>query len=302
MGSEAINILLTGANGQVGFELRRSLAPLGRVIALDRQQCDLADESSVVVAVTRYQPQVIVNAAAWTAVDRAETESGAAYAVNAVAPALLARLAAESGALLLHFSTDYVFDGALPGAYRETDIPAPLSVYGASKLAGEQAVALACTRHLIFRCSWVFGAHGANFMKTVLCLANERRQLGMVSDQFGAPTGAALIADVSAQVLAQYLRSSTRESFAYGLYHLTASGVTHWQQYARYVVEQAEILGCPLMLKADDITSIATTDYPLPAPRPANSCLDTRKLRDTFGLTLPPWQEGVRQALTVLLA
>lgn len=295
-------ILVTGASGQLGFELQRALSVLGEVVALKHQQCDLADPQSIAAAMAEYRPQVIVNAAAWTAVDRAESESEAAFTVNAKAPGLLAQAAQASGALLVHYSTDYVFDGEKEGAYTEDDQPAPLSVYGASKLAGEQAVAAACDRYLIFRTSWVFAAHGSNFLKTVLRLAQQRTSLSMVADQFGAPTGAALIADVTAQILARYLNGTDPAAFPFGLYHLTATGETCWQQYARFIVERAEELGQLMSLSASAIEPIPASAYPVPAARPANSRLDCGKLQQTFQLNLPPWQTGVDQVLQLLIS
>jgi dTDP-4-dehydrorhamnose reductase len=299
MAREPVRILLTGANGQLGFELARALTVLGDIWALDHAACDLADPAAIEAAVHRWRPHIIVNAAAWTAVDRAETEIDAARAVNVSAPGLLASLAADSGALLVHYSTDYVFDGSGTAPRREDDPTGPLSVYGQSKLDGERAIVHAGARHLIFRTSWVYGAHGANFLKTVLRLARERDTLAMVADQTGAPTGAALIADVTAQVLAQYLRSR-RESFAYGIYHLAAAGETNWQRYASFIVAEAAALGQTFALAADDIAAIPASAYPLPAARPANSRLDCGKLCDTFGLHLPDWRDGVRQVLRLL--
>lgn len=299
MAHEPVRILVTGANGQLGFELSRSLAVLGEVWALDRAGCDLSDPASIEAAVTRWRPHVIANAAAWTAVDRAEAEAEAVRTVNVSAPGLLASLAADSGALLVHYSTDYVFDGSGEAPWRESDPTGPLSVYGRTKLDGEQAIVAAGARHLIFRTSWVYGAHGANFLKTVLRLARERSALSMVADQIGAPTGAALIADVTAQVLAQYLRSR-REHFAYGTYHLAAAGETSWQQYARFIVEEAAALGQTFALQPGDIAPIPASAYPLPARRPANSRLDCSKLCETFGLHLPDWRDGVRQVLRQL--
>jgi dTDP-4-dehydrorhamnose reductase len=295
-----IRFMLTGATGQLGFELQRALSPLGEVVALDRTQCDLADAQSIAAAVARYAPQVIVNAAAWTAVDLAESEPGKAMAVNAEAPALLARAAQACGALLVHYSSDYVFDGKKAEPYSEEDSPAPLSVYGHSKLAGERAVASQCDRYLIFRTSWVYGAYGANFMKTVLRLASSRDSLRMVADQFGAPTGAALISDVTAQVLARYLHACSPGAFPFGLYHLSAAGETSWHQYARFVLAQAAVLQMPLTLGESDVEPIPAEAYPLPAERPQNSRLDTAKLQQTFGLVLPPWQAGVSHAMRLL--
>jgi len=300
MAAELPRVLLTGARGQLGFELQRALAVLGEVRALDHQQCDLADEAAVAATVAAYRPHLIVNAAAWTAVDRAESQPEAAFAANANGPAALARAAQHCGALLLHYSSDYVFDGSKATPYLEEDLPAPLSVYGQSKLAGERAVAEGCSRHLILRTSWVFGAYGANFLKTVLRLARERPHLSMVADQIGAPTSAALIADSSAQILGQYLRAGQTGDFPFGLYQLTASGATSWCEYAQFVVEQAGRLGMPLSLGAADILPIPASAYPLPAARPANSRLDTHKLCTQFGLVLPPWQDGVMHALHLL--
>jgi len=293
-------VLITGAGGQVGFELSRALSVLGRVVALDRRQCDLGDERSIRNAVSLYRPDVIVNAGAWTAVDRAESESEAAFAVNAAAPGVLAQEAEQSGALLVHYSTDYVFDGQKSRAYTEEDMTAPLSVYGRSKLAGEQAVMAATGRHLIFRTSWVYGAYGSNFMKTILRLARERDRMTMVADQVGAPTGAALIADTTAQILARYLQGGREQVFPYGLYHLTAGGEASWLQYARFIVEQAGQMGIPLLLSASAIDPIPGSAYPLPAKRPGNSRLDTDKLQRTFGLVMPHWHDGVRHALRLL--
>jgi len=295
-----MKILLTGRNGQLGFELRRALAPLAEVIALDSRTCDLADVNAVRRWVRDVRPAIIVNAAAYTAVDRAEGESDAAYAVNATAPGVLAEEAAALGALMIHYSTDYVFYGnKLSGAYDEEDIPCPLSVYGASKLAGEQAVMAACQRHLILRTSWVVGVHGNNFAKTMLRLAAERDRLNVVADQWGAPTSAALLADVTAHLLRQH--SVREEGFPYGLYHVTAGGETNWHQYACHVIEYARAAGSHLRVPPEAIHPIPTSEYPTPARRPQNSRLSTRKFQDTFGLRLPDWQDGVNHILEQLI-
>lgn len=291
-------ILITGKNGQVGFELQRSLSVLGEIVAVDRSQCDLADSEAIRRLVREVCPDVIVNPAAYTAVDKAESESAQAESINTTAVRIFAEEAAKLGALLVHYSTDYVFDGQKDGVYSETDAPNPQSVYGKTKLAGEQAIAAAHTRHIILRTSWVFGAHGNNFLKTMLRLAREREALKIVADQIGAPTSAALLADATAQIVAQYLRAADRDAFPYGLYHLVSQGETSWHGYASYVIEAARQRG--MQFKVREIAPIPTSAYPLPAPRPANSRLATDKLRKAFGLTLPDWQSQVDQALTLL--
>ena len=295
-----MKILLTGKNGQVGFELQRALAPLGEVVAVDQHECDLSNPDAIRQLVAKVAPQVIINPAAYTAVDKAESEQQLAQAINGTAPGVFGEEAARLGALVIHYSTDYVFDGCASGAYLESDTPNPQSVYGKSKLAGEKALQASGADHLIFRTSWVFGAHGANFAKTMLRLAAEREGLKIVADQFGAPTSAALLADVTAQVLGQYKRQG-RTGFPFGLYHLVAGGCTTWHEYAQTVVRAALAAGKPLKLTADDIVPITTADYPLPAPRPANSRLDTQRLRETFGLELPAWQSGLGHVLQQIL-
>lgn len=272
-----MRILLTGRNGQVGFELQRALAPLGDLIALDRAGCDLENEMSLREAIRRAGPDVIVNPAAYTAVDRAESEPDRAFAINARAPGIIGEEAARNGTLVVHYSTDYVFDGTAAGWYAENAATAPQSVYGRSKLDGETALAQSGARHLIFRTSWVFGAHGANFARTMLRLAAERDELKIVADQTGAPTSAALIADVTAHAIRQAMRE--RESVPDGVYHLAAGGETNWHAYACHVIDAARQAGKPV--KAAAILPIATADYPTPARRPANSRLDTGKLRQT---------------------
>lgn len=296
----SMKILLTGSNGQVGFELLRALAPLGEVVAVDLADCDLSSPDAIRRLVAEVEPQVIINPAAYTAVDKAEAEPALAQAINGTAPGVFGEEAARLGVLVIHFSTDYVFDGSMPGAYLETDGPNPQSVYGKTKLAGEQALQASGADYLIFRTSWVFGAHGANFAKTMLRLAGERDGLKIVADQFGAPTSAALLADVTAQVLGRYQREG-RVGFPFGLYHLVAGGCTTWHEYAQAVVRAAQAAGKPLKLTADEILPIATADYPLPAPRPSNSRLDTSRLRQTFGLELPDWQRGLDHVLQQIL-
>ncbi|MDT4797722.1 dTDP-4-dehydrorhamnose reductase [compost metagenome] len=290
-------LLVTGSNGQVGFELRRSLAPLGRVVALDRAGCDLSRPDEVRRVVREYRPDVIINPAAYTAVDKAETETELAFAINGTAAGVLAEEAMALGSLLVHYSTDYVFDGSKDGAYVETDPVNPQSVYGKSKLAGEQAIAAAGCPALVLRTCWVAGAHGGNFAKTMLRLGRERDSLRVIADQFGAPTTASLIADVTAQIVARYWLHRDRRTFASGVYHLAAAGETTWHAYATEVLRYAAAQGIELKVDPSRIEAIPATAYPLPAPRPANSRLDTGKLRQTFGIHLPDWQQGVHHLL-----
>ncbi|XZG70781.1 dTDP-4-dehydrorhamnose reductase [Chitinibacteraceae bacterium HSL-7] len=294
-------MLLTGKNGQVGFELLRSLAPLGRVVAVDRNECDLSDEAAIVALLERVRPDVIVNPAAHTAVDRAESEAELASQLNTRAPAVMARWAAEHGALLIHYSTDYVFDGSKQGTYTEDDAPNPQSVYGQTKLAGEEAIRASACRHLILRTSWVFGAHGGNFLKTMLRLMKEREALSVVADQVGAPTSASLLADVTALLVTRYWQGE-RSTFACGTYHLVAGGETSWHGYAQEIHQRAAGLGWSFKLAVEAIQAIPSSAYPVPAPRPANSRLATTKLQSTFNLALPEWQQGVQQVLTLLRA
>jgi dTDP-4-dehydrorhamnose reductase len=295
-----MKLLLTGKNGQVGFELQRSLAPLGEVRAVGSTECDLADESAVRALVREFAPDVIVNPAAYTAVDRAESEPDRATAVNARAPAVLGEEAARLGATVIHFSTDYVFDGESPRPYRESDPANPQGVYGATKFAGERALAVATSRHLILRTSWVVGAHGANFAKTMLRLAAERDELRVVADQYGAPTSAALLADLTAHLVRQLQREGA-DGFPYGLYHVAGGGETNWCEYARFVIKEALSTGKSLKTRPESVIAITTAEYPTPASRPANSRLDTSSFREAFGLMLPPWQDGVRHILQQIL-
>ena len=297
-----MKILLLGKNGQVGWELQRSLAPLGALTALDRQGdkglCgDLSDLDGLAATVRTLQPQVIVNAAAYTAVDKAESEPELARRINAAAPAALAREAHACGALLVHYSTDYVFDGSGTQAWREGDATGPLGVYGQTKLEGEQAIAASGCAHLILRTSWVYAARGGNFARTMLRLAQERERLTVIDDQWGAPTGAELIANVSAHAIVQTRQQPDKA----GIYHLAAAGHTTWFAYAKHVLAQARQAQPAIKIKATEVASITTADYPTPARRPLNSRLDTRKLQSTFGLTLPTWQHGVNRMLTEIL-
>jgi dTDP-4-dehydrorhamnose reductase len=295
-----MKILLTGKDGQVGFELVRALAPLGEVVAVGRSDCDLGDADALRALVRSIAPGLIVNPAAYTAVDKAESERDLAFAVNARAPGVLGEEAARLGALLIHYSTDYVFDGAGQAPWTEADTPAPQSVYGGSKLAGERALAQACDRHLVLRTSWVLGVHGGNFAKTMLRLAAERDQLTVVDDQFGAPTAASLLADLTAHLVRQYAREGA-EAFPYGTYHVAAAGETSWYDYARFVLDAAQRAGMLLRAGPADVLPVRTAAYPTAARRPANSRLDTSHFRSTFGLRLPPWQDGVHEVLRHLL-
>ncbi|GGP23648.1 dTDP-4-dehydrorhamnose reductase [Silvimonas iriomotensis] len=294
-------ILITGKNGQVGFELQRSLAVLGEVIAIGREDCDLADPAAIDALVERIAPDVIVNPAAYTAVDRAETDAATARAINETAPATFAAAAVRRGALLVHYSTDYVFDGTQTTPYRETDTAAPRSVYGQTKRDGELAIERSGCRYVTLRTSWVYGAWGNNFAKTILRLAKERDALKVVADQFGAPTPAALIADVTAHIVARYLGSTDAAGFPFGTYHLTTAGETSWHGYATTLINTARALGAPMRLDPAAITPVSTPEYPLPAPRPASSRLSTEKLQRTFGLILPPWEQALAHVLRQLI-
>jgi len=299
-----MKILLLGKNGQVGWELQRSLAALGEVVALDRHSVstewgplsgDLANLAGVRDTIRRVQPQVIVNAAAYTGVDKAETDRELAHTVNALASQVMAEEAQELGALLVHYSTDYVFDGSGSSAWKETDAVSPVNHYGATKLAGEQFIVASGCRHLIFRTSWVYAARGNNFAKTMLRLAKDRPALNVIADQIGAPTGAELLADVTAIALQQTL---VRPELS-GIYHLAPAGELSWFDYARHVIDFARAQGEALAVET--INPIATTEYPTPAERPLNSRLNTEKLRNNFSLHLPGWQSGVTRMLTEVL-
>ena len=294
-----MKILLLGSQGQLGIQLRRSLALLGEVVALHRTSdpCgDLAQPDALAATVRAVRPQVIVNAAAYTAVDKAETERDTAFAINATACEVLAREAAQLGAWLVHYSTDYVFAGDGTTPWRETDPTGPVNLYGASKLEGERAITRGTPRHLVFRCSWVFDTCGQNFLKSILRAAMNKDALDIVSDQWGAPTRAALIADVTAHALAR-LRDDNA-----GVYHLAPAGETNWHAYASLAVAHAIDCGMNLRTQPGAIHAIAASQYPVPARRPANSRLDTSKLRAVYGLQMPPWQDGVRAVVAELAA
>jgi dTDP-4-dehydrorhamnose reductase len=292
-----VKILLLGKNGQVGRELCRALLPLGEVVALGRGDADLRDQDALLTILTLHRPDVIVNAAACTAVDQAESDPDTARQVNALAVAALARHARTAGALLVHYSTDYVFDGMQERPYTETDAPNPLNVYGRSKLEGERAIQASGCDALIFRTSWVYSAHGGNFLTTVLRLARERESLDVVADQHGAPTSAALIADLTALAIQ---RRRTGQLPA-GTYHLAAAGSTSWHGYAKYIVAGAAARGAALTLTPERIRAVATRDYPAAAQRPLNSVLDTAALSRALQRQMPPWTEQVDRSLDQLV-
>ncbi|NSL54050.1 dTDP-4-dehydrorhamnose reductase [Uliginosibacterium aquaticum] len=295
----ASRILILGCGGQVGWELQRALAPLGDVIALDFDSTDYCGDFSqpdaVAHTVRTLKPDVIVNSAAHTAVDKAESEADFARLLNATTPGAVAQAAKDIGALLVHYSTDYVFDGTGDAARDETAATGPLSVYGQTKLEGEQLIQQSGCRHLIFRTSWVYAARGGNFAKTMLKLATDRDALKIIDDQIGAPTGADLLADVTAHAIRQ---TQANEALC-GLYHCVAAGETSWYDYARFVFEEARKAGREL--KVQEVSPIPTSAYPTPATRPLNSRLATTKLQQAFGLTLPHWQKGVARMLTEIL-
>ena len=288
-----MRILLTGRNGQVGWELVRALAPLGKVIALGRGELDLASADSIAQAVRDTRPEVIVNAAAYTAVDRAESEPELATRVNAIAPGILAEEARRLGALLVHYSTDYVFDGAKDGAYMEDDAAAPLNEYGRTKLAGDQAIRAVDGAYYIFRTSWVYAARGSNFVRTILRLACERTELRIVDDQIGAPTWARSIADMTAQVLAGSEAGGARERA--GLYHFTAAGAVSWCGFAQAILQAAQS-AFPAM-NIPRLIPIPSSEYPLPARRPRNSRLDNSRLAAAFGVVPRSWDGMLRQCM-----
>ncbi|MEP7300818.1 MAG: dTDP-4-dehydrorhamnose reductase [Caldimonas sp.] len=298
-----MKILLLGKNGQVGWELQRALAPIGELTALDFDspgplRADFSDPESLAATVREIGPDVIVNAAAHTAVDRAESEPELARRLNAEAPGVLARVAAACGAWLVHYSTDYVFDGR-GDAPRDEDAPTgPLNVYGRTKLEGEEAIRASGCRHLLFRTSWVYGTRGANFAKTMLRLAAEKERLSVIDDQIGAPTGADLIADVTAHAI----RSVRAAAAPAGTYHLVAAGETSWHGYATHVIERARAAGASVRVAAGAIAAVPSSAFPTPAERPKNSRLDTRKLQRSFDIALPAWQSGVDRMLAELLS
>lgn len=293
-----MKILLFGRNGQVGWELQRSLAPLGDVVALgsgaeEGLDGDFRDPAAVARTVRTVRPDAVVIAAAYTAVDKAESEPELARTVNALAPGAIAEAARAVGAAVIHYSTDYVFDGGGTRPWSEGDATGPLSVYGRTKLEGEQAIAAAQPLHLVLRTSWVYAARGGNFAKTMLRLARERDRLTVIDDQVGAPTGADLLADVTAHALPALLADPSKA----GIYHVAAAGETTWHGYARFVVGKAQQRGDLLKAGPDQVDAVPTTAFPTPARRPHNSRLSTARFRAAFDLTLPPWQQGVARML-----
>jgi dTDP-4-dehydrorhamnose reductase len=297
-----MKILLFGKNGQVGWELQRSLAPLGELVALSSDSQILCGNLTNLVGIQKtiqeLSPDIIVNAAAYTAVDKAEKEPELAHLINAQAPGLLAQEAKRLNAWLVHYSTDYVFDGSGHHPRLETEATNPLNVYGESKLAGEKNIIASGCSHLIFRTSWVYGAHGNNFIKTILRLAQERDHLDIVDDQIGAPTGAELLADITAQIIHTTSHNSLNKS---GTYHLTADGHTSWYNFADLILTYARQFELPLKIQPDAVRAIKTANFPTPAKRPLNSRLNTCKLQNTFGLSLPNWQTGVTRTLNEIL-
>lgn len=296
-----LKILLFGKGGQVGWELQRSLAPLGELVALDADSRDLCGDftnlEGIAQTIRAVAPDIIVNAAAHTAVDKAESEADFARTINALAPGVLAQEAKRNGAWLVHYSTDYVFDGSGDTPWLETDGTGPLSIYGKTKLEGEEAIRASGCQHLIFRTSWVYAARGGNFAKTMLKLAQDRDSLKVINDQIGAPTGADLLADVTAHAI----RTALQRPDVSGLYHMVAGGETSWHGYASFVIEYARQIGISIKVAPEAIEPVPASAFPLPAPRPKNSRLDTRKLQNIFGLTLPHWQSGVNRMLTEIL-
>jgi dTDP-4-dehydrorhamnose reductase len=295
-----VKLLVTGANGQVGCELRQSLAPLGEVIALDRAACDLARPAEVARILRAATPDIIVNAAAYTAVDRAEQEEELATLINGTAVGEIAQAARQLGALLIHYSTDYVFDGRKDAPYAEDDVPSPISAYGRSKLAGERAIAQCGGRYLIVRTSWIYAARGHNFLKTVLRLARERDELRIVDDQIGAPTWARDLAAATAAMTRQARQEIARDDFESGLFHVTGSGATSWFVFAQAVVKQAEQFG--LLARKSKIVPIASSEYPVAATRPKNSRLSGARARHRFQIALPEWEQSLAVCMRELSA
>jgi dTDP-4-dehydrorhamnose reductase len=298
-----MKILLLGKNGQVGWELQRALAPLGEVVALDfdspgQLKADFSDPESLAATVRAVAPQIIVNSAAHTAVDKCESEPERAHALNAASPAVLAREAKSLGAWLLHYSTDYVFNGSGNTAWSEDSQTDPLNVYGATKLEGENAIRTSGCQHLILRTSWVYAARGGNFAKTMLKLAQEREKLTVINDQIGAPTGADLLADISAHML----RIASAQPEIAGIYHTVASGHTSWHEYASLVIEFARNKGLAIRVPSSGIEPVPSSAFVTPAERPKNSRMTTTKFSNTFNLTLPPWQQGVERMLNEILS
>ncbi|MDD2892287.1 MAG: dTDP-4-dehydrorhamnose reductase [Halothiobacillaceae bacterium] len=295
-----MNILVTGADGQVGWELRRCLMPLGQVTAVDKRECDLGDPQALRLLLERTRPDVIVNAAAYTAVDKAEAEESLAMAINGDVPGVLAEAAKKYDALLVHYSTDYVFDGRKQGAYTETDTPCPVNAYGRTKLAGERAILDSGCDHLILRTTWVYASRGHNFVKTILRLAETRTEFGVVDDQKGAPTWARNIADWTAHIVRQAQAERLHKRFVSGIYNLAAAGTTSWCGFAASIMELARQRGLLSAEKIPVLNPIPTESYPLPAERPLNSCLDMSGVKEKFGLFIPGWDDALARCMDEL--
>ncbi len=293
-----IKILLTGKNGQLGWELRRTLAPLGDVVVLNREEMDLADPDSIRSAIGGVRPDLIVNAAAYTAVDQAESEPELAMAINGIAPGIMAEEAKRRNAGIIHYSTDYVFDGTANRPYREDDAPNPLNVYGKTKLAGERAIQATGVPHIILRTSWVYAARGRNFLLTVLRLAREKKELRIVDDQVGAPTWSRLLAEITSRVVTPFISPRSRPAVPMaetgGIYHAVSAGSTSWYGFAAKILEIAH---GHVALDMPKLIPISTSDYPLPAARPRNSCLSNEKITRSFGLAMPSWEESLTLCL-----
>ena len=295
-----MNILVTGGSGQVGFELQRTLSPFGAILATGRQELDLADSQAIERYLEQHQPDCIVNAAAYTAVDRAESEPDLAHALNAGLPATLAQYAAAKNIWLVHYSSDYVYPGTGTAPWTEESETGPLSTYGQTKLAGDQAIQASGAKHLIFRTSWVYSARGNNFMKTMLRLGAEKETLNIVNDQHGSPTPARLIAQVTALALYRVFQADQPQQYQ-GIYHLAPRGTTHWHEFAQAIFEAAAGQGTQLKIRPENVHGIPTRDYPTPAARPLNSRMGLDKLEQTFSLQLPEWRGQLQQTLTEYL-
>ncbi|MCK4787834.1 MAG: dTDP-4-dehydrorhamnose reductase [Desulfobacteraceae bacterium] len=286
-------MLITGKNGQVGWELQRSLLPLGHIVALDRHTLDLANDASISQVVRQIKPDVIVNAAAYTTVDKAEEDQDLAMQINGIAPGVLAEEAKQLRALLIHYSTDYVFDGTKQTPYIETDETKPINIYGSSKLAGELAIQAIVADHVILRTSWVYASRGNNFLLTMLKLMQERENLRIIADQTGTPTWARLIAETTAQIVKQSLMERQQETFQSGLYHLTSTGKTTWHGFAEKIKEIAHKQNKRDVMKIQNVAPISTAEYPTLAKRPQNSCMITNKLQQKYNLTMPSWDTAL---------
>ena len=293
-----MKILLTGKNGQVGFELQKKLGALGEVIATDREELDLADPDAIRAFIDQTKPDIIINPAAYTAVDKAESEPEMAYQINVTAPEVLASMAAEIDIPLIHFSTDYVFDGLKKDAYVETDLTNPQSIYGKTKCEGEEKIRKH-PKHIILRTSWVFGVHGNNFLKTILRLIMEKKSLNIVGDQWGSPASSSMLSDVTFKIVDTILKNKNFND--YGTYHVTNDGETNWHEYAALISSEAMKLNLKVTCRPDKIHSILTSEYPTAAKRPFNSRLNTDKLKKTFMLELPHWESEVKRVLKEII-